>query len=103
MIAYGTVKEIKPSQWTPSGKPLDYGGVKIFTEIVFTVDDWVQGDSPDEISVIIYGGQIGNIIFEYWPSFAPALRDFEEGGKYLLYVNYLETYEGYTLQTIDGI
>jgi hypothetical protein len=105
LIIYGTVKEIKPSQWTPLDKPLDGGLVKIYTEITFTVNDWAKGDSENETTVIIYGGQIESVVFEYgsWPIFFPASWDFEEGEIYLLYLNYLESYDCYIMWTVDGI
>jgi hypothetical protein len=111
LIVYGTVKEIKPSQWSTYDKALDGGNVRIYTEIVFTVDDWVKGESLDEITVLIYAGQIGNDVFVYGSGSVqsieallfPAPWDFKEGETYLLYLNYLESFDSYNMNTIDGI
>ena len=133
LIVYATVKEIPPSYWlTPDGKePLDliyttnpatgithckvpngpFGFSEtrniIRTDIIFTVDYRAKGTSPDEITVCMYGGQVGDIVFEYNAGqygdiTFPAPWDFEAGEKYLLYL-YSEDFGSYQMNTIDGI
>ncbi|MDV0447734.1 hypothetical protein MsAg5_16460 [Methanosarcinaceae archaeon Ag5] len=116
LIVYATVKEIKPSFWVTKGgaKPseLTYrydsyhqgptarsDDIEICTDIVFTVDDWVKGNSSDEITVRVVGGEANNVIQyrEMWPS----PWDFEEGDQCLLYLTYYS--DAYEFRAPNGV
>ncbi|WP_338097980.1 hypothetical protein [Methanolapillus ohkumae] len=119
LIVYATAKEIKPARWTtPTGEQPENliffdnpaerkhlagqaNGEKIYTDILFKVDDRAKGNSSDEITVRVFGGQVKDIVFvNYsWPD----PWDFQEGGQYLLYLDYREDTSTYKLRAINGV
>ncbi|WNY26447.1 hypothetical protein [Methanolapillus ohkumae] len=114
LIVYGTVKEIKPSfldsndgtklsqltfNYSQDGPIARSDNITIYTDIIFTVNDWAKGNSSDEITVRLIGGEVNNVVQyrEMWPS----PWDFKEGGQYLLYLTYYS--EAYELRAPNGI
>ncbi|WNY25496.1 hypothetical protein [Methanolapillus millepedarum] len=115
LIVYGTVKEIKPSVWNTSdgkippevedmldrGEPLWSPRYEIHTEMVVTVDRWAKGNSSEEITIQLYGGQVDNIV-QYRESW-PHSWDFKEGEQYLFYLVKQSYYPYYELAPGDSV
>lgn len=115
LIFYGTVKEIYPSVWTTPDKqepdltffanPIDgtkyagSSGEKIYTDIVFTVDELIKGNSSKEMTVRFFSGQVNDVVYSNasWPS----PWDVEEGEQYLLYLTKRADY--YELAATNGM
>ncbi|WNY23571.1 hypothetical protein MmiHf6_08800 [Methanimicrococcus hongohii] len=114
VIFYGTVKEIQPSFWTTADKRepnLTYfvnnegrknagsDGEEIYTDIVFTVNEIVKGNSSKEMTVRFFSGQVNDVVYSNasWPS----PWDVEIGDQYLLYLTKQTDY--YELTAVNGI
>ncbi|MDV0447735.1 hypothetical protein MsAg5_16470 [Methanosarcinaceae archaeon Ag5] len=123
LIVYATIKEIQPASWsTADGKmpaelrekeiqivtengPVDYkvlwsdGYEDIYTDVIFTVDEWAKGNSSDEIKVRFTGGQVDNVVRDDLGF--PDPRNLEVGDQYLLYLTYYS--DAYELRYPNGI
>ncbi|MDR2944469.1 MAG: hypothetical protein LBU81_05220 [Methanosarcinales archaeon] len=114
LIVYVTIKEIKPSVWdTDDSKipqevqnQLDAGGLlwssdyEIYTDMIVTVDDYAKGNSSEEITIRLFGGQVDNIV-----QYSETLQnpwDFDTDDQYLLYLTNYRFYSSNPYQLTQG-
>ncbi|WNY25527.1 hypothetical protein [Methanolapillus millepedarum] len=121
LIVYVTIKEIQPAVWSTydgkrpyleeerliSGdengttvyKAIRSDDYDIYTDVIFTVDEWAKGNSSDEIKVRFIGGQVEDVV--RFDTGYPDPRSLEVGDRYLLYLMYYS--DAYELRYPNGM
>lgn len=109
VVAYAHIKEVQPAVWdTIDGKApegymtptewvdadgdthikydTDNRGHILYTQVVFEIDKQLKGDSMDEVTVCLFGGETEDVVVYYHES-GPAPWDFQNITVYLLYLS----------------